>query len=493
MKAIIKVLLFLPAFFSNALLFAQEITLKEKGSVDVYYTYGDVAALRFSNIPKEREFKMNFGDPNHIHYGLPDKNALANVSGIAIRFRAWTVLGELVTHPTVVWAINKQFLKGEKHLVQYTKISKYPDLAKRYYNIKPYYMRAIVGMGLNPKNIYDGGAYAWFKITDNDVLLSNSAAHPATFPTAPLNTGEGMIISTDDQRKTFVTNFSSFVAINNQKEVAKKLMEATTVADFAWIKLSEGNARKNGTANNQNIYLELKWPLKAIDEIQELYEKYEKGEASPLEKLNEQLAKENHKSYSGNDDWAKPFEDDVKGVTMESSHGTKEFVLRKPNGKLVKGFPYSKFNSGTALAGTKYFVVGTYDTGTRTQIYRLVNAKGNFITVDGKDSFVDISANGSQLTFMTFSEVDLYTDVLALYVNQFGLKSNARDLVRYDTFETAKNEMRKFFQRKKEAWRNYTGPNTYSREYSVSKVKLVNTSSDLTVKSSKIAYVFDLK
>src|SRR5690606_14431424 len=143
--------------------------------------------------------------------------------------------------------VNKELLRGEKHAVSYQQISKYPDLVKRYEAIRPNSFRAILGLGLNPEDKYAGGGYAWFKVNDNDIILYGSEKSPYTFPTAPMNIGQGMILKTDLPTNTsfgFVTDFADFKLTDNKSLYLRHLNGVARVSgSYAYNELQKGTVK----------------------------------------------------------------------------------------------------------------------------------------------------------------------------------------------------------------------------------------------------------
>lgn len=275
---------------------AQSIALSEKGYVDLYYVYRE--PVSYVTIPVEKKVRMRV---NNIRF-IPQE-PINNMSSGVLRFRAWTIMGELIMHPTFIWSINKDILVGNKKFVNYKDISKYPDLVKRYKAIKPISLDAFVWMDLIQKN--DNGKLlakerVFFKITNNDVLIYPSEQLPYSVPTAPLNSGEGMLLNSD---QTYLNGplAERFRPVSNSVAHNQILIKATEVYIDNYI-------------NASNIDLKIKWPLDAIDDIANTFKEYESGKKhSPLDEVNEasgnidRLAK-----YRNNDFWSKPSEADVK-------------------------------------------------------------------------------------------------------------------------------------------------------------------------------------
>ncbi len=294
-----SLLLLLPCLQSAA----QEISLERNGFVDVYYVYGKPSG--YVNVPAGKSFELKTRQRT-------TESGLHNLSSAVLRFRAWDILGDLVLHPTFIWSINQSSLTGRKHTVMYNQISKYPDLAKWYNNIKPSGFRAIVGMGLNPSDKYAGGAFAWFKLIDNDVLMETSGRSPYSVPTAPINWGERMIISTYNgpDGVSFVKDFSAFTNASKEhtQTMLKKLRQTVSVAQFAWTRIDQGQARKTTSDHAQTAIIELKWPLDDIDAIYERFLKYERGETSPTPKEQVANGVTDQQGFAGDEFWNGPME-----------------------------------------------------------------------------------------------------------------------------------------------------------------------------------------
>ena len=486
-------ILLLLSFFALNTSFGQDISLQQKGTVDVYYVHGD---YNWKKIPKEKAIPMVFGTHGNRNFGQDEQTyyAMDNFESLVVHFRAWALIGDLIMHPTVYWSINKEFLRGEKHSVSYQKISKYPDLVKRYEAIRPRSFRAILGLGLNPEDKYAGGGYAWFKVNDNDVIIYASKKSPYTFPTAPGNIGQGMILKTDLPTNTsfsFVTDFNQFKVTNDKAKHVKHLNGVARVSgSYAYNELQKGTVKAIRTFENQNIYLKITWPLEAIDRIHETYLKYERGEASPLDKLNEEVAKDQQRPFGSDNEWAEPVEDDLKGIEPFIDYKSRRMHLQKPNGSIVKAFDMDTY-SGLRKVNEKsssYFMINSSNSGKSYQSrnnYHLLDKRGNFLKVNGEENFASIQTlDNGNLVFSKNTSESLYEDELFLGGNisgeLFSSQSGAASAVR-DHIRSVKEARR----------RKSSGSGVsigWTNKYNVVKVKEIVTDAQLKVISSTEGY-----
>jgi len=153
--------------------------------VDVAFIYNN--PFSYIDYPRDRTFTMKL-DPQ---YEREIRLGLMNVSSMALRVRIWTVLDDIVTNPVFAYKLNMEYLRGKHHTVSFQQISKYPDLVKRYKAIRPTSVNAVVGMGLNPDNEFEYGAYAFFNIRNNDLLIAASEKLP--YAAAPASGSWGSI------------------------------------------------------------------------------------------------------------------------------------------------------------------------------------------------------------------------------------------------------------------------------------------------------------
>jgi len=484
--------LLLLSFFALNTSLGQDITLQQKGTVDVYYVHG---SYNWKNIPKEKAIPMVFGTHGNRNFGQDEATyyAMDNFESLVVHFRAWTLIGDLIMHPTVYWSINKEFLRGEKHSVSYQKISKYPDLVKRYEAIRPKSFRAILGLGLNPEDKYAGGGYAWFKVNDNDVIIYASKKSPYTFPTAPANIGQGMILKTDLPTNTsfsFVTNFNEFKVTADKRNHVKHLNGVSRVSgSYAYNELQKGTVKAIRTFENQNIYLKITWPLDAIDQIHETYLKYERGEASPLEKLNEEMAKNQRGPFQADNEWAEPVEDDLKGVEPFTDYKSRRMHLQKPNGSVVKRFDMDHYSGLRKINdnSSSYFIIESQRTGdsyrSRNKSH-LLDKRGNFLKLHGEENFsgIETLSNGN-LKFTKNTSESLYEDKLFL-------GGRVSDEI-FSSEYAATSAIKTHISEIEEARRRKSGSGVsigWTTTFNVVKVKEIVTDAQLKIISAKEGY-----
>jgi hypothetical protein len=383
----------------------QNIKLKKKGEVDVAFIYND--PFSYIDYPRDRTFKMTM-DPQQDREINP---GLMNVSSMALRVRIWTVLDDIVTNPVFAYKLNMEYLRGKKHTVWFQQISKYPDLVVRYKAIRPTSVNAVVGMGLNPDNEYEFGAYAFFNIRNNDLLIAASEKLP--YAAAPASGSWGSIVQmaySDEGHHYHFRHPSDFQSSNANKETMYKfLTKATHAAPYAWAKVQSGTVRKRNPPCN--TYIRITWPEAAIDAIQELYLKYERGEEKPPgEEVAEALAKKNAERYNRDDEWAAAYEDDLKDVEAEND---RNFIGLKSKSRVIATFEKEKYYNISPLRNTPFFELngkeGKY----------IVDKRGNRQTIDGATRFDYITTDDKgQIT------AEIYLSDKTFIARESGLRFN---------------------------------------------------------------------
>ena len=326
----------------------QTIKLKKKGEVDVAFVYND--PFSYIDYPRDRTFTMEFKSC----YNQEIYPGLRNLSSMALRVRAWTILDDIVVNPVFVYKLNMERLQGNHYTVSYSQISKYPDLVKRYKAIRPTSVNAVVGMGLNPDNPNDGGAYAFFNIRNNDLLIAASEKTP--YAAAPTSGNWGSFVQMmyiDYGINNAFRRPSDFQSNNEDKDMMRKYLRNTAqVAPFALTKSLTGMGKSSPVCNT---YIKITWPVEAIDAIQELYLKYEKGEEKPPgEEAAAALAKMQLERYNRNDEWATPFEDELKEVEAVSESN---FIALRSKSRTIVTFDSKVYSGIRELKNTQYFVL----------------------------------------------------------------------------------------------------------------------------------------
>lgn len=361
---------------------SQNIKLEKKGDVDVAFVYKD--PFGYFDYPKERTFVMDLDQ----QYDREIQPGLLNVSSLALRVRVWAILENIATNPVFVYRLNMEGLTGQKHYVSFQQISKYPDLVRRYKAIRPTSVNAVVGMGLNPDDKFQYGAYYWFNITEKDLLISGSESTP--FGTVPLSGTWGLkadIVYSDVKTEYWCRHPKDFKPSNAKQEVMMKFLSKATRANAsAWTKVQTGTVRENYPPSN--TYIRITWPGDAIDAIQELYFKYERGEEKPPSKeVEDAMAKKELDRYNGNDEWGTAFEDDLKDVETVNDYQKKIIALKSKN-RTVTTFDADKYSRIDALSGTQFFVLTAKD-----NTKYIVDKRGNKQSIGSFQNFDRVSAN----------------------------------------------------------------------------------------------------
>jgi hypothetical protein len=465
---------------------SQEIKLKKKGDVDVAFVYKD--PFGYFDYPREQTFAMTM-DPR---FDNEIKPGLLNVSSVALRVRVWAILDNIATNPVFVYRLNMEGLTGQRHYVSFQKISKYPDLIRRYKAIRPTSVNAVVSMGLNPDDKFQYGAYYFFNIIEKDLLIAGSESTP--FGTVPLSGTWGLkadIVYSDVKTEYWGRHPKDFKPSNAKQEVMLKFLnKATRAAAHAWTKVQTGTVRENYAPFN--TYLRITWPGDAIDAIQELYLKYEKGEEKPPGKeVEEALSKKELDRYNGGDEWGTAFEDDLKDVETVNDYQKKIIALKSKN-RTVTTFDTDKYSRIDALSNTSFFVLTAKD-----NTKYIVDKRGNKQSVGGYQNFNRVSTN---------QKGEITADV-NLTKEQFLAEDGGLGLVNDNKFYSSSSEVSRALQdaiaRKRQAERDEWAKlseaekkrqmNTLSivgshRYYSI-KIKRFVTSSQLQMLTTKEGYL----
>lgn len=320
-------IIFLSCCFCTA--FAQkEFKVSGKGNIDVAFTYNDPSS--YFSFPKEKCLPMQVVNHN-FSQEFREENGINNLSSAAVRLRAWTVMGDLMMTPIFTYSLNKEYLKGEKEIVGFNIISKYKDLVKRYNAVRPISFSAVVGMGLNPEDKMQFGAYAFFNIKSNDVIISAQEKMPYAAPTS-YTWGEMMIMVEGDyaERYSFRIPAAFSPSDEGKDKLAKAISKTERIATFSWAKIDNVQVRARYPTTG-NIYIQIKWPLLEIDKIYELYKKYESGEEKPpSEEIDEEVKNKNLSTYNKDDEWSQAVQAPVS-ITLDKDFNntvTEEGVIK---------------------------------------------------------------------------------------------------------------------------------------------------------------------
>lgn len=313
-----------------------------------------------------------------------DKKAV-NLESFVVGYKAWNLMGDFVYNPSFYYEIDRTYLSGRTQNVYFDKISKYPDLAKRYKAMRPSSVNFVITVDLVTT---DGKSKTVnFKVTHNNLVYYESRS-PKNFqvPTSPANGKWKYAFSSAPIIKSTFTDQD----FSDEKELRQLLKDLQDVRPCS---VACGGAAK--------ISFDIKWPDDAIDEIGRLYEQYEKEGA----KLDEELRtiKEADRlvkpvaAYNKADEMAAPFEEE--GKSAEVFDEGKRVGLRA-KGKVV--FESTNYVTAEPLKGSTSlfaFRLKGRDTG-----YHLYNARGQQVSVDGHSTFLNMSAGKQSGTFRLIIE-----------------------------------------------------------------------------------------
>jgi hypothetical protein len=474
--------------FTALLSYTQNIKLKKKGNVDVAFVYNN--PFDYFLYPRDRTFEMVVS-PDFNNKIDNIKQTLLNVSSMALRVRVWAVLGEIVIDPVFAYKLNMEFLHGNKHSVSFQEISKYPDLVKRYKAIRPTTVNAVVGMGLNPDDKFDYGAYAFFNITNNDLLIGASEKTPvADVPSSSTWGSTVIMVNSDENHRYWFRQPKDFQPGDAQKETLNKFMNAAThAASYAWIKVQAGTVREHRAAGN--TYIKLEWPEGEIDAIQEKYLKYQRGEEKPPSKeAEEALAQKDLSSYNNGDEWGSAFEDDLKDLETVNDY-QKKIIALKTKTRTIKTFDADKYSDIQSLKPAAFFVLNGRD----NKQY-VVDKRGNMQSIGGYNSFdrVYVSGTGEITAEIELSSAQPIGKAGFNSINRsgfYGSHSEAAQVVKDAIERKQKQDREEWAKLTEEQKKREMNTVHFSTDVSYKSVKIKRflTGSKLNIISSKEGYV----
>lgn len=285
-----------------------------------------VANLSAQSEPKIIDVVFVHGNPDYVNLAgkktEPAKFSSfqsRNLQSFAIGYKAWGLMGELVYNPSFVYEIDSQKLIGKSRTVEFYKIQKYPDLAKRYKALRPTSVSFTITLELwyseisaltKEKTGKRISKFVHFKVNDNDLAYSNSrSSYNQMSPTSPMKWKQAM--SMDIKTSTRFTETDT----SNDKDLQELLK------NFEFV-----------SSPQDNLQLDIKWDENAIDKIAEDYDRYEKEGKKIADEKKELNTTSTVKKVDNNSDMSLPVDESPK--TAES-FDDKDRVGLKANGKIV--------------------------------------------------------------------------------------------------------------------------------------------------------------
>ncbi|HRH40535.1 MAG TPA: hypothetical protein PKY82_02745 [Pyrinomonadaceae bacterium] len=265
------------------------------------------APAQSSNV-KMIDIYLRKGNPDYVN--LSDKRVFnvtsqvkeKNLQSWVVGYKAWSLMGEFVYNPSFYYEIDSRKLVGKTRTVDFEKISKYPDLIKRYQATKPINVD-VYFYG----NLYANGATnpVCFKISGNNLVYFGSrSSQNYQSPTSPARWKYAI--------SSLITGGCRFTDADLSDESKLKGM-MSKFESFTPIEESD-----------YKTTLDIKWDEEAIDEIAELYDKYEKEDKKIDDKLKAIKDEKLDKSVTGydkDDEMAMPV-DPIKIDLEKNFNGT---------------------------------------------------------------------------------------------------------------------------------------------------------------------------
>lgn len=368
--------------------FGSSIVAQSSGPqmIDVYLKWGNVDYLDLSNKKV-----------------LPVDTKSPNLKSFVIGYKAWNLIGDFVYNPSFYYEINQTVLTGKSQKVYFDKISKYPDLAKRYQAMRPSSVNFVITADLATA---DGKVKTVnFKVPNNDLnYFESRSAKNLQSPVSPSNGQWKSVFSTmwyADDPEIFTDKDHS-----DEKELKGLLKNFSSLSSC------------NSCRGAVKVRLDIKWADDAIDEIGRLYDQYEKEG----KKIDDELkaVKEADKLvkpvavYNKDDEMSAPFEEEAKSAEVFKNGET---VGLRAKGKVV--FESANYSDAEPFKGLNNLFIfkEKWD-------YHIYNAKGQRLSVDGHSSFYRISEGERTGTYKLFivQDENFYNTVDIYWGNPSGDK-----------------------------------------------------------------------
>ena len=324
------------------------------------------------------------------------------LKSIDLNVQWWTLLGEPLEYYDIKWTARDKYEIDNKFVYR-NKLEKYPDLLKRFDNLRPtklsiritgdYSFSDEIEVSRSPSpeltpfygkdraflssgnNILDDDEFTYV-IRDGLLLIPKSG-----------DIGEGIIPSSPEKWEDFLQYATFWIGpwgfnlpSNDWRNDFEKLSEAE----------QEGRRKQLQTIFQKATAVELgasvesiEWPEEEMRTIAELYEKYENGEEepSPLEEVEKLMKEEvaNLSKTNYNDFWAKP--EKPKKIEYEGFKKNGQVGIKIKNSSTVV-IPANYEDVG--IFNNKYFALES-DTPT------------NFTSLHSKDGFILTDVKGNQV------------------------------------------------------------------------------------------------
>lgn len=366
-------------FFLTSLLIVAALSVNSFGQssspqmVDVYIKWGNADYLDLSEkkvLPASTAF--TFGE--------------RNLQSFVVGYKAWNLLGDFVYNPSFYYEIDQTKLRGKTQTVEFDKISKYPDLAKRYQAMRPSSVNFVITADLITTDGKSKTVY--FKVSDNALGYTDSRSGRNV--QSPISPASGKWKHVFSVQPTVASSTFTDADYSDEKELKELLKNFRELSPCSV-----------GCRGGVRVSFDIKWPDDAIDEISRLYDQYEKEN----KKIDDELRaiKEADKlvkpvaAYNKDDEMSAPFEEEAKSAEVFKEGDT---VGLRAKGKVV--FTSSAYSSAEPIdAEKKLFKFSSREGG-----LHLYDAKGKRLSVGGKSSFSSIKEGRQAGTYQLIIPAD---------------------------------------------------------------------------------------
>ncbi|MGC4074210.1 MAG: hypothetical protein QM760_17205 [Nibricoccus sp.] len=331
-------------------------------------------------------FEYGFGASEYVAFGQAEKRTARlnhysranNLESFVITYQARRAFGDLAYRAGFFYSLNPLVIENSNGVrIHMNRISKYPDLVKRYNAIRPTNVEAIVSVVAECQGYGDFTKGTpvirrlSFKINPLDLVYGQSRdGKDRAEPVVPLHLKDR--VSLDHNSTTWFTSEDR----TTDEELNKIFTNIIRVHD------------KTATQSNDvNVDIKIAWPDFEIERIAKDYESYEK-EGKKAEKDYAFLKDPpKEKPYSGNEEMALPVDASAKPGEAFQVSSTKDKPWHagiRVNGKVI--FESEKIVRTPEPFDDKktLFLVGMPDEiGSR-----LINTKGKWVQYEGYSRFI---------------------------------------------------------------------------------------------------------
>lgn len=282
-----------------------------------------ISTVSFSQILKRDKDLRLTGDINHKIFNDEADNDYPKgiMDNFTLGIQWWEFLGEPMEYYSFKWEATQVIQIDFGTFLKRSDLDKYPDLLKRFDNIRPSHLELGLSASQDLNSSYRNIKY---NLEDWQILYAKAGVQSKNLsPGSPETWNEFWKWDWDMQKHfNIATDKFKALSIEERKKITSELR----------------NKFRQCNSLNVSVYIkDIKWPKSEINGIYEAYLQYEKGEKkpSPLEEVAE-AEKEiaNETTYTKDDFWGEVA--DVEEPEVEIFESGDYFGLRyKSNNKII--------------------------------------------------------------------------------------------------------------------------------------------------------------